>query len=66
MVRDRIENRFIGDFLAIPLRTEMFDLDAVPLLDDLVGFRLELHHRREVSVYGVGCPHLSVDDAVEW
>lgn len=65
MIRDRVENRLVCNFLTIPLRTEMFDLDAVPLLNDLVGFRLELHHRREVGVYRVGCPHLCVNDAVE-
>ena len=65
MVRDRVENRLVGDFPTIPLRTKVFNLDAVPLFDDLVGFRLERNHRREVGVYGVGCPHLSVNDAVE-
>ena len=65
MVRRGVENGLICNFLTTPLRTEVFDLDAVPLLDDLVGFRLELHHRREVGVYGVGCPHLCVNNAVE-
>ena len=62
---DIVENRLVGDFLTIPLRTEVFDLDTVPFFDDLVGFCLERHHRREVGVYRVGCPHLCVNNAVE-
>ena len=43
----------------------MLDLDAPPLLDDFIGARLKLHHRRYVCGDGVGSPHLGVDDTVE-
>lgn len=47
------------------LASDMFHLDSQPLLDDLVGLGLKLHHRRYVSGDGVSSPDLRVDDAVK-
>ena len=43
----------------------MLDLDAPPLLDDFIGVRLKLCHRRQIRWYGVRGPHFGMNYAVE-
>ena len=44
----------------------MLNLKTPSLLDDCIGFRLKLDHRRQVGLYRIGCPHFGVDNAVKW
>ena len=60
-----IEQLFVGKFFTVFHSAQVFNLDTPPLLNDLVGFRFELHHRRWVGWYIVCRPNLAVNNAVK-
>lgn len=43
----------------------MLNLDAPPLLDDLIRLGFELYHGWQVGRDGIGGPNLGVDDPIK-
>ena len=56
----------VEQVLITALRPNVLHLDSPPLLDDLVGLGLKLHHRRQVGRDGVCGPNFGMHDPVKW
>ena len=55
----------VEHILIATLGPPVLHLNSPPLLDDLVGMGLKLHHRRQISWDGIGGPNLRMDNAVK-